>query len=109
MITVVYMDWLFSDVVSIENRPKLTTGIRVTNFFSMKHVQFKEDFRLSASIERVWKLHAFCYGLHISILTNTILDIFHCPVLYLKHNIFVIGFCLRLQVEPTQLGPIVNS
>jgi hypothetical protein len=25
---------------------------------------------------------------------------------YLKHNVSETGFCLRLQVEPTQLGPI---
>jgi hypothetical protein len=26
--------------------------------------------------------------------------------LYLKHNVYDIGFCLRLQVKPNQLGPI---
>jgi hypothetical protein len=28
------------------------------------------------------------------------------PCFYLKYNISEIGFCLRLQVEPTHLGPI---
>jgi hypothetical protein len=28
------------------------------------------------------------------------------PCFYLKHNISETGFCLRLQVEPTELGPI---
>jgi hypothetical protein len=37
----------------------------------------------------------------------TILDIIHHPpVFYLKHNVWETGFYLRLQVEPTQLGPV---
>jgi hypothetical protein len=28
---------------------------------------------------------------------------------YLKHNVSENGFCLRLQVEPTQLGPIARA
>jgi hypothetical protein len=39
-------------------------------------------------------------------LTITILDNIHRPVFYLKHNVSEIGFCLRFQVEPTQLSPI---
>jgi hypothetical protein len=39
-------------------------------------------------------------------ITFTILDIIHRPVLYLKHNVSETGFYLRLQVEPTQLGPM---
>jgi hypothetical protein len=39
-------------------------------------------------------------------LTITILDIIHRPVFYLKYDVSVTGFCLHLQVEPTQLGPI---
>jgi hypothetical protein len=35
-----------------------------------------------------------------------ILDIIHNNVFYLKHKVSETGFCLRLQVEPTQLGPI---
>jgi hypothetical protein len=34
----------------------------------------------------------------------TILDIILRPVFYLKHDVLETGFCLRLQVEPTQLG-----
>jgi hypothetical protein len=30
----------------------------------------------------------------------------HRPVFYLKHDISETGFCLRFQVEPTQLGPV---
>jgi hypothetical protein len=30
----------------------------------------------------------------------------HRPDLYLKYNILETGFCLLLQVEPTQVGPI---
>jgi hypothetical protein len=39
-------------------------------------------------------------------ITITILDIIRCRVLYWKHNVSETRFCLRLQVEPTQLGPI---
>jgi hypothetical protein len=35
-----------------------------------------------------------------------ILDIVHRPVFQLKHSISETGFCLHLQVEPTQLVPI---
>jgi hypothetical protein len=35
---------------------------------------------------------------------NTILDI-HRPVFCLKHDVSEAGFCLHLQLEPTQLGP----
>jgi hypothetical protein len=38
--------------------------------------------------------------------TITILDIIHRPVFYLKQNVSVTGFFFRLQMEPTQLGPI---
>jgi hypothetical protein len=38
-------------------------------------------------------------------MTITILDIIHRHVSYLKHDISETGFCLRLQVQPTQLGP----
>jgi hypothetical protein len=30
----------------------------------------------------------------------------HRPVYFSKHNISETGFCLSLQVKPTQLGPI---
>jgi hypothetical protein len=39
-------------------------------------------------------------------ITIKILDIIHRPVFCLKHNISETEFCLRLQVEPTQLCPI---
>jgi hypothetical protein len=35
-----------------------------------------------------------------------IVGIYHLLVLYLKHDVSVTGFCLRLQVEPTQMGLI---
>jgi hypothetical protein len=35
-----------------------------------------------------------------------ILEISHYSVFYLKHNISVTGFCLRIQVEPTQLDTV---
>jgi hypothetical protein len=38
--------------------------------------------------------------------TITILDIIHRPFFYLKHDVWETGFCLRLQVERTQLGQI---
>jgi hypothetical protein len=37
-------------------------------------------------------------------ITITILDIIQLPVFSLKHSISETGFCLRLQVIPTQLG-----
>jgi hypothetical protein len=33
------------------------------------------------------------------------MDIIHCPVFYLKHDVSETEFCLRLHVEYTQLGP----
>jgi hypothetical protein len=38
--------------------------------------------------------------------TITVLDIIHRPVYYLKHSVSETGVCPRIQVEPTQLGPI---
>jgi hypothetical protein len=38
-------------------------------------------------------------------ITVTIVDIILRPVFYLKHYVSQTGFCLRLQVEPTQLVP----
>jgi hypothetical protein len=47
----------------------------------------------------------------ITQLTYLLLHILCCwtyssPCFYLKHNVSETRFCLRLQVEPTQLGPI---
>jgi hypothetical protein len=42
-------------------------------------------------------------------ITIRILDIIHRPVLYLKHDVSETGFCLRLQVEITQVGPIERA
>jgi hypothetical protein len=39
-------------------------------------------------------------------ITITIVDIIHRPAFYLKHDVSDTGFCLRLQVEPTHVGPI---
>jgi hypothetical protein len=38
--------------------------------------------------------------------TITILDVIQRPVFYLKHDVSETEFCLRLQAEPTLLGPI---
>jgi hypothetical protein len=38
--------------------------------------------------------------------TIIILDIVQRLVIYLKCDVLETGFCLRLQVDPTQLGPI---
>jgi hypothetical protein len=35
-----------------------------------------------------------------------ILDIIHCPFSYLKHDVSETGFCLHLQVQHTEMGPI---
>jgi hypothetical protein len=43
----------------------------------------------------------------VGVVTNVMfLDIIHRPVFILKHNVSEIGFCLRLQVKPSQLGSI---
>jgi hypothetical protein len=43
---------------------------------------------------------------HIAI---TVLDIIHRPITYSKDDVSDTGFCLRLQVEPTQVGPIERT
>jgi hypothetical protein len=43
-------------------------------------------------------------GKHINI-TITVLDFIHNCVFYLEHDVSEPGFCLRLEVEPTQLDP----
>jgi hypothetical protein len=42
-------------------------------------------------------------------ITITILNIMHRPVFYLKDEISGTEFCLRLQVESTQLDPVDRS
>jgi hypothetical protein len=39
----------------------------------------------------------------------TIVDIIHHPVVYLKHDVLEIAFCLQLQVQPVQLGKSCSS
>jgi hypothetical protein len=39
-------------------------------------------------------------------ITITILDVIFRLVFNLKHDVLETGFCLLLQVEPTQFGPI---
>jgi hypothetical protein len=39
-------------------------------------------------------------------ITIAVLDIIYRPVFYLKHGVSETVFCLRLQVEPSQLGTI---
>jgi hypothetical protein len=39
---------------------------------------------------------------YLDIITVTVLDIIHRPVIYSGHTVSENGFCLRLQVEPTQ-------
>jgi hypothetical protein len=51
------------------------------------------------------KVLLYLWRRHISV-TVTILDIIQRPVFYLKHDLSEAGFCRRLQVEPTQLGPV---
>jgi hypothetical protein len=33
----------------------------------------------------------------------------HHPAFYLKHVVMDTGFCLRFQVEPTQVGPLSRA
>jgi hypothetical protein len=37
------------------------------------------------------------------------LNIIHCPVFYLKHDVSDTVFCLRLQVENSQIGPVERA
>jgi hypothetical protein len=37
------------------------------------------------------------------------LDIIHRRAFYLESDVSETGFCLRLQVEPTKLSPIIGS
>jgi hypothetical protein len=39
-------------------------------------------------------------------ITLKILEIIHRPVFYLKLDVMETGFCLRIQVEPVQMGPV---
>jgi hypothetical protein len=41
--------------------------------------------------------------------SNTILEIIHRPVPYLKHDVLQIGFCFRFKMEPTMLGPMYKA
>jgi hypothetical protein len=44
--------------------------------------------------------------MHFPAISFKILDIIYRPVFCLNHNVSENGFCLRLQVEPTQFGLI---
>jgi hypothetical protein len=63
---------------------------------------------MSSQTKLVW-IHIKPVSCHHDLfigLTFTILDISHCPVFCLKHDVLESGFCASLQVEPTWLGPI---
>jgi hypothetical protein len=47
--------------------------------------------------------HIYLYNI---VITVTVLDIIHRPVVYLKYNHSETGFCHRLQEELTELGQI---
>jgi hypothetical protein len=42
-------------------------------------------------------------------ITITILNVIHQPDFYLKHDVSEVQFCLRLQVESTQVGTIEKA
>jgi hypothetical protein len=42
-------------------------------------------------------------------ITITILDIIQRHVFYLKHEVAETEFCLRIQLDPTQVGPIERA
>jgi hypothetical protein len=90
-------------IVDIIHRPvfyfKLGSTLQVCPYLTGNTLRLRyEPNRLMLSIGlRRW---------YISI-TITILDIIHRPiVLYIKHDDSDTGFCQRLQVEPTQFGPL---
>jgi hypothetical protein len=97
--------------------------------FNKSSVQSKNTVFLSYSTTRSWQhfvkkktlfasmftivkyTHAHWMGkcsfsLILEDITVIILDIIYLSVSYLKHNVSESGFCLRLQVEPTQMGLI---
>jgi hypothetical protein len=43
---------------------------------------------------------------NVQFLHHTIQEMIIGPVLYLKYDVLETGFCLRLQVEATQLNPL---
>jgi hypothetical protein len=48
------------------------------------------------------------YFLNLKICVSVVfLDIIHPVSIY--SNIFEMGFCLHIQVEPTQLGPVIRA
>jgi hypothetical protein len=108
--------------------PRPNTRIAILSFCSFILLQQVEN-----CPEGIWKhsaeqskrsscpcaLHIVCHTIKSEILrslsarkvlyitlTINILDIIHGSVLYLKHNVSETGFCLLLQVEPSQLSPI---
>jgi hypothetical protein len=87
------------------------------NTFFRSNTELTHTFH-SQSLDYLRKLSVFIFKYYIDLsskfreifllnITNTILDIIHRPVSHLKHNVSKNGFCLRLQAEPIQLGPIV--
>jgi hypothetical protein len=70
-----------------------TTNLHVHNRFHETPLMFPFFGYLNTA-------HNFKYDHYLSI---TILDINHCLVYYLKHNVSEIEFCLHLQVDPTHL------
>jgi hypothetical protein len=58
-------------------------------------------FRRQFSYPQLWKFEI--KNRNVSII---ILEIVHPSVVYLKHDVSETGFCLRLEVIPTQLSPI---
>jgi hypothetical protein len=54
--------------------------------------------------QEIWPLDN--RGGHVSFIVSKNLDIIHLPVFHSKQDVLETVFCLRLQVKPTQLGPI---
>jgi hypothetical protein len=61
---------------------------------------------LGLQIDQYRMTLVFSKGTEVICIIIIILDIIYFPVFYLKHNISETGFCFRLQVVPSQLGPI---
>jgi hypothetical protein len=77
-------------------------GDDVARGFSLPNAFFSTTRRLTQT--SVWAGHVV---ITTNISTNIMfLDISHRPVCSTKHNVSETGFCLRLHLKPTQLGPI---
>jgi hypothetical protein len=104
----------------------------ICRFVAMVHLQLSQFWTLSIVLSFIWNSTQLTYRfvrtwqetLHLRYEPNrltlsvglwrwyiniviTILGVIHRPVFFLSQDVSETGFCLRLQVQPPRLGPIV--